>query len=51
LREVEIKVGEAMRARKLQAHHGVILRNVIETKENLLDDRWFDNYGVKDSEE
>ena len=51
LREVEIEVGEAMRSRKLQAHHGVILRNVIENKENDLDNLWFKRYGSSDSEE
>ena len=51
LREVEIEVSEAMRSRKLQAHHGVILRNVIENKENDLDNLWFKKYGSSDSEE
>ena len=51
LREVELEVGEAMRGRKLQAHHGIILRNVIETKENELDNRWFERYGSSESEE
>ena len=40
-----------MRSRKLQAHHGVILRNVIENKENDLDNLWFKKYGSSDSEE
>ena len=40
-----------MRGRKLQAHHGIILRNVIEIKENELDNRWFEKYEADDSEE
>lgn len=51
LREIEFEVGEAMRGRKLQAHHGIILRNVIEIKENELDNRWFEKYESADSEE
>ena len=51
LRKFEITVNEAMRRRRLQAHHGVILRNTIETKEDDLDTLWFKKYGSSDSEE
>ncbi len=50
LRRFEKTVNEAMRRRKLQAHHGVILRNTIETKEDEIDVSWFSKYS-KDSEE
>ena len=50
LRRFEKTVNEAMRRRRLQAHHGVILRNTIETKEDEIDNTWFSKYS-RDSEE
>ena len=50
LRTFEKTVNEAMRKRKLQSHHGVILRNTIETKEDEIDNSWFTKFS-KDSEE
>ncbi len=45
LREIEIEVNSAMRNRKLHTHHGIILRNAIERKEDELDDDWYLEYG------
>jgi hypothetical protein len=46
LREIEKEINSAMRDRKLHTHHGIILRNAIERKEDELDDDWFLEYGA-----
>ncbi|HJL59379.1 MAG TPA: hypothetical protein QF621_03410, partial [Candidatus Thalassarchaeaceae archaeon] len=45
LRELEGEINSAMRNRKLHTHHGIILRNTIERKEDELDTEWFHEYG------
>ena len=51
LRVIEDEVEQLMRGRRLHTHHGVILRNTIERREDELDQGWFKNYGRGDSEE
>ncbi|MDP6099385.1 MAG: hypothetical protein QF566_04325, partial [Candidatus Thalassarchaeaceae archaeon] len=46
LRELEIDINSSMRNRKLHTHHGIILRNSIERREDELDDEWFHEYGT-----
>jgi hypothetical protein len=51
LREIEEEFENLMRGRRLHTHHGVILRNTIERREDELDQDWFKSYGRGDSEE
>ncbi len=46
LRELEEEINSAMRNRKLHTHHGIILRNTIERREDELDDEWFHEFGT-----
>ena len=51
LREIEDEVEQLMRRRRLHTHHGVILRNTIERREDELDQGRLNNHGRGDSEE
>ncbi len=51
LHDFENEISKAMRARKLRAHHGIILRNVIELKEDELENSSIAHIQEVDSEE
>jgi hypothetical protein len=42
---IENEINNAMRNRKLHTHHGIILRNAIERREDEINDDWHLEYG------
>jgi len=52
LKEVEERINESLRRRRIHTYHGLILRNVVEGLEDRLDSEWSENYSRdSDSEE
>ncbi len=52
LKEVEARINESLRRRRIHTYHGLILRNVVEGLEDELDSYWFERYARgHDSEE